>query len=45
MFFGLFSTGDDMIDKLIYMGLSIAVIFIIIFFFITPLAHISSRWI
>ena len=39
MFKGLFSSGDDMIDKLIYMALSIIAIFIVIFFIIPALAH------
>ena len=45
MFFGLFTSGDDMIDKLLYMGLSIVVIFIVVFFLIAPLSGISTKWI
>ncbi len=33
------STGDDMMDKLLYMALAIMGIFIFIFFIIPALAH------
>ena len=40
MFFGLFSSGDELLDKIMYMALGIIVIFIVIFFIMVPLTHI-----
>ena len=39
MFKGLFSSGDETIDKLLYMATAIIVLFITIFFIIPALAH------
>jgi len=42
MFKGLFSSGDEMIDKLLYMSFAIMILFIVIFFVVPELAHAFS---
>ena len=42
MFFGKLSTGEELIDKLLYMGISVMILFIVIFFLVPFMAHTLS---